>query len=211
MPDEPHTPLESDLRSLRPSGLDPALLDRLESAAEGTWTDLDPLEKQLEAELRHQRPARVPEALMAALEAATDGVEFPGDRAVVPFSPAVAERESRSKGGGWKAAAAVAVLGALSALMLPPREPAATTAAKPAAPALESPAGPATSALTPAQFSRKLSETHDEGVIWPSNRQPFRVVKVVYMDQVTLTRDDGTTYQVEQPRVEYYMVPAQSH
>ena len=41
-----------------------------------------------------------------------------------------------------------------------------------------------------------------------SNQQPQRVLKVVYMDRVTLKDSAGRTYQVEQPRVEYILVPA---
>jgi hypothetical protein len=69
---------------------------------------------------------------------------------------------------------------------------------------------PATGELIPASFKRGLSETRDEGVIWQTNEQPHRVLKVVYVDRATLKDAQGRTYQVEQPRVEYLLVPAQT-
>ena len=39
-------------------------------------------------------------------------------------------------------------------------------------------------------------------MIWQSNQQPHRVLKVVYQDRVTYRDPSGKTYQVEQPRVE---------
>ena len=64
--------------------------------------------------------------------------------------------------------------------------------------------------LIPAGFNRGLSETSDEGVIWQSNNQPHRVLKVVYKDRMTLKNTSGLTYQVEQPRIEYILVPAKT-
>ena len=58
--------------------------------------------------------------------------------------------------------------------------------------------------LTPAEFSRKLSETSDEGIIWPSNQQPRRVLKVVYKDLVTMKRPDGSTYQPRKSGYEHF-------
>ena len=62
----------------------------------------------------------------------------------------------------------------------------------------------------PAGFNRGLSEVHDEGVVWKSNSQPHSVVRVVYKDLVTLKDASGRTVQVEQPRVEYMLVPAKT-
>ena len=45
-------------------------------------------------------------------------------------------------------------------------------------------------------------------MIVQENQLPHRLLKVVYMDRVTLKDADGRTYQVEQPRIEYILVPA---
>jgi hypothetical protein len=64
--------------------------------------------------------------------------------------------------------------------------------------------------LVPAGFDRGLSEASDEGVVWQSANRPHRVLKVVYQERVTLKDSAGRTYQVEQPRVEYILVPAKT-
>ena len=60
--------LESSLAGLRPTGADSALLTRLESAAEGTLTELTAAELRLESTLRGHRPLALPVEFFASLE-----------------------------------------------------------------------------------------------------------------------------------------------
>ncbi|RYF04246.1 MAG: hypothetical protein EOO77_29925 [Oxalobacteraceae bacterium] len=115
----------------------------------------------------------------------------------------------------WSAAAAVALIGAATALLMPGERPGGGNIAsqeRTAPPAVTtSPANPsATSNLVPASFDRGLSEVHDEGVVWNQGNGPQSVVRVVYTDRVTLKHPDGRTYQVEQPKVKYVLVPART-
>ena len=206
------TPLESALRQLRPAALDDALLDRLEACTRDSWTQLDPASDRFAGQLGQVAPAALPPALLASLEHTLRDVPFPGSENIVAFPQAPAHRPHRS---WWRSAAAVALIGAASALFIPAgrhranpatahnptRQPATTTTTT----TLPSPTA---NRLVPAGFHRSLAETHDEGVVWPSNQQPHRMLKVVYMDRVTLKDSSGRTYQVEQPRVEYILVPA---
>ena len=116
---------------------------------------------------------------------------------------------TKSRSNWWSAAAAVAILGALSALLIPNPKQANPNIAQQPNSGDPSPI-PASAELTPASFSRQLSETSDEGIIWQDNNTPHRVVKVVYKDRVILKRADGTSTEVIQPRVEYYVVPTHS-
>lgn len=203
--------LESELHKLNASGLDPMFLDRLEAAAEDRLTELSPLEKQFEAELRRFRPSTLSPTLLASLEIQCSGIAFPEASAVVPFP--MVKHPPQPRRTAWSAAAAVAILGALTALFIPTKPSNNTATAGQNPPPIQHETGtnaPRLSDLTPADFSRKLSETSDEGVIWPSNQQAHRVLKVVYKDLVTLKRPDGSSYQVEQPRVEYFIVPTHS-
>ncbi len=205
--------LEPELRKLHAAGLDPSLLDRLEAAAEDRLTELDPLELQFEAELRRFRPRALPPTLLASLEIQSSALPFPETADVVPFpmaSPTAAPRRS-----AWAAAAAVALLGGLAALLLPTTQPGNSgqivSAPAPAATIPDAASStPQAAELTPAGFSCKLSETSDEGIIWPSNQRAHRVLKVVYKDLITLKRSDGSSYQIEQPRIEYFIVPTHS-
>ena len=208
MPQETSS-LESDLRRLRAAAPDESFLARLEACAENTWADLTPGEIRFEKRLREITPANLPPALMASLEATLRGIPFPRDEKIVIF-PQPSAAAPRHRRGWWGAAAAVALTGAVTALLIPTSPgPGKIAAAPPPPPTrVTQPAATNPADLIPAGFRRGLSEARDEGVIWQSNDQPHRVRKVVYMERVTLKDPQGRTYQVEQPRVEYILVPA---
>jgi hypothetical protein len=200
--------VENDLRQLRAAALDESLLARLEACADGTWTRLDPVELEFEQRLRGIAPARLPDSLMASLESAVAGVPFPKEMPKIVRFPIREAKSSRQPRIWWGAAAAVALFGGLAGWLVPSGRPGNPVAAtESAAPAIR-PA--AVGQLTPAGFNRGLKEASDEGVIWQSSQQPHRVLKVVYQDRVTLKNAAGQTYQVEQPRVEYILVPAKT-
>ena len=200
--------LEAELRCLRPSALDRPLLERLEACTAHTWSELQPEESQLQQQLLTLAPAPVPPALLASLEAILLRVPFSDDHNIVRFQKPQA-LSPKIRRAWWSAAAAVALSGALAALMVPTRHSPSNIAQAPAKPSATQPA-PATGNLVPAGFKRGLSEARDEGFIWPSNDQAHRVLKIVYKDHVTLKDADGKTYQVEHPRVEYILVPAKT-
>lgn len=204
------TTLESELRQLRPARLDASYLDRLESCAAGTWTGLDPVELVMEQRLRACNPARLPAGLTTSLESLLAGVPFPNDDKIVPF-PEQQTKAPRRNRGWWSAVASVAITGAVTALMMPANRGVGpvTGTGTGAPPRITQPAN-TPDKLIPASFNRGLSETSDEGVIWQSEGKPHSVLKVVYMDRVTLKDANGKTYQVEQPRVEYILVPART-
>lgn len=207
-PDPPS--LEAELRELRAVALDEAFLTRLEASAEGTWTELSQQEVRYENLLRATRPAKLEPAFLADLEAIVRDVPFIADAKIVPFPKVAAVAPTRRSRPIWGAAAAVALIGAATALMMPtgkgPETAPSRLASVPSA-SIKSSAGVN---FVPAGFNRGLSEVHDEGVVWKSNNQPHSVVRVVYKDLVTLKDANGNTVQVEQPRVEYMLVPAKT-
>lgn len=201
--------IENDLRQLRAATLDEALLARLEACADGTWTRLDPVELEFEQRLRGIAPARMSDSLMASLEAAVAGVPFVKEAPkIVPF-PEREAKTSRQSRVWWSAAAAVALFGGLAGSLVPfGKMDKNVTDAHPSVPSIRS---APSSQLIPAGVKRGLKEASDEGVIWQSSQQPHRVLKVVYQDRVTLKDASGKTWQVEQPRVEYILVPAKTN
>jgi hypothetical protein len=201
--------LEADLRLLRAADLDASLLDRLDACANGTWTELSPAEIQREQQLRAISPTKLSPTLMASLEATLHNVPFAKNPSIVHF-PLKQPAAQHHRRNGWAAAAAVALVGAITALLIPTNHRPNNLAITQPNKHLTTPS-PAGGELVPAGFNRGLSEASDEGVIWQSNNQPHRVLKVVYKDQVTLKDAAGHTYQVEQPRVEYILVPAKTH
>lgn len=200
--------LESDLRKLRPATLDESLLARLEACAGDTWKDLDPAEMAFEKRLRGIAPAPLSASLAASLEATLAGVRFPNDEKIVPF-PKPENGRPRRNHGWWGAAAAVALAGVVTALLVPvSQDPGRQSNITPQKHLIQPSSD--LEKLVPAGFNRGLSEASDEGVIWKNNSQPHRVLKVVYKDRVTLKDATGRTVEVEQPRVEYILVPAKT-
>lgn len=204
-----HPSLEAELRELRAVALDEAFLTRLEASAEGTWVELSNQERSFENFLRGTSPAKLEPSFLADLEAVVRNVPFITDEKIVPFPNAAATPTRRSR-PMWGAAAAVALIGAATALMMPTGKGPETTPRRMAATTSAPIKSPAHGNFVPAGFNRGLSEVRDEGVVWKSNSQPHSVVRVVYRDLVTLKDASGRTVQVEQPRVEYMLVPAKT-
>lgn len=201
--------LEADLRGLQAAALDEAMLSRLEAAADGTLTQLSHMEIRFETFLRESSPAKLSPDFLASLESIVHEVPFGVNEKIVPFPKAGTTPHIRRR-PMWAAAAAVALLGAVSALILPGGKAPEKTA-RLAAPVSSPAANTANGNFLPASFNRGLSEIHDEGVVWKSNNQPHSVVRVVYKDKITLKDASGRTFQVEQPRVEYLLVPAKTN
>ncbi len=200
--------LETALQALQASPLDGALLDRLEAVAAGTLTTLSPEELRFEIRLREVKPAPLSAEFMAQLEAIVHEVPFAVDEKIVLFPKASQALKKRPQSRApWAAAAAVALIGAASALLIPSGKAPSnviTQAAPPASPTISN------ANLVPASFNRGVSEVHDEGVVWKSDSQPHRVVRVVYKDLINCKDAQGRLFQVERPRVEYLLVPARA-
>jgi hypothetical protein len=199
------TSLESQLGRLRPSAPSAALLDRLEACAAGVWQQSTRIEQAAAESLAAHAPAPLPAALAESLLATLSKAEFPQESKIVPF-PAKDASDRRAKPAWLSAVALVALCGVLTALLVPVSEKPTTVAAAPTAPATSAKANK--SELLPAGFRRGLSEASDEGVVWQSPNSAHRVLRVVYKDTVTMRDNNGRIYQIEEPRVEYILVPA---
>ena len=202
--------LEVQLRELQASALDEALLSRLEAAADGTLTALSHEEIRFEAVLRKTSPAGLSADFLAQLEAIVHEVPFAVNEKIVLFPKANTAVHARRQRPLWGAAAAVALIGATTALLMPAGKTSDKLVSQ--VTQVSSPvARPANGNFVPASFNRGVSEVHDEGVVWKSNNQPHSLVRVVYKDMITVRDKQGRTFQVEQPRVEYMLVPAKTN
>ncbi|HSP43200.1 MAG TPA: hypothetical protein VLO11_10045 [Luteolibacter sp.] len=208
--------LENELRALRPAALDDAFVERLEQCADGSWDFTSPLELGMEHQLRAEAPLALDPNMTERLLAEVMDLPFPeSPPKILPFPAKVAAQpanEVTRRGGRWlAAAAAVALMGALAGWFVPQGSRIDAPLAGENSSAAPAPAAtPLPSPLTPAGLNRGLSEATDEGVILHGNNRPHRVLKFVYREQVTLKDEQGRTYQVEQPRVEYLIVPAKT-
>ena len=201
--------IESDLLRLRATALDESLLARLDACMLDTWTHPLPAELQFEQRLRTITPAELPPALLASLEATVRDIAFPTDENILRFPHQEPCASPHHRHWWTAAAAAMALIGAVTAMLVPARHGPVKLATATQHTRVTSPA-PAAADLIPAGFNRGLAEARDEGVIWQPNDRPHRVLKVVYRDCVTLKDAAGHTYQVERPRVEYILVPAEN-
>src|SRR5690606_14783208 len=135
-------------------------------------------------------------------------VRFPMDDKIVlfPKTAPLSKPATKSRRPMWAAAAAVALVGAISALMLPANPPAREVARQQPAPAPSRATPSSDSNFRPAGFNTE-ADTEDVGVSWHPSGQPHRVLRLTYRDKVTLKDAEGRTIEVEQPRIEYILVP----
>ena len=203
-PDEPS--LESMLCDLQPAMLDDALISRLEAAAEGQLIELTHDELRFEEMLRGTAPAGLSPDFLAELEASFQNVPFPVNEKILLFPKGnVIPLETRKR-PLWAAAAAVALVGAATALLLPISKSKVNLADQaPVSPPLVAHA--AADNLVPAGFNRGVSNVSDEGMVWKNETQAHSLKRVEYVDKITLKDKTGRTFQVEQPRVCYLLVP----
>ena len=201
--------IEELLRSMRPTRIPAGLRTRIESAIASAH---DPLQSTIAS----SRPSPLPPALASRLEDALSRIPHPHSQKVVHFPATRPQPTAAPAWKKWAVAAAVALMGATSALLVPnPPDGAtasqATTPTQPQPPPsarTPSPSAPNAGALVPAGYRRGLSEAKDEGIVWQPQYGPHRRLKLVYRELVTLRDPSGRVYQVERPRVEYVLVPA---
>lgn len=207
--------LEQALRGLSPLTLETDFLSRLEAAAEGTLTTLTAAELRFEESLRAAyKPQALDMNFMSRLEGVVSNVAFPVDEKIVLF-PKTAPLAKPAKSSGrqrpmWAAAAAVAFIGAATALFMPGQKPTASPVVRNDSPAVSSQIAPASnpnSHFVPMGFNRGLGDATDEGVLWHDPAKPHRVVRVTYLDRVTFKNAEGKTVETVQPRTEYILVP----
>lgn len=211
--------LERELKSMRPRELDQAFLSRLTACAEESFTSLSEEETDFESQLRAIAPRNAQASLQAKLLDSIGDAPFSVDEKIVLFNrsrqaPTQAAPAKRNKiiRLNFAAAAAVALLGALTALMLPTANPgAAPLAVASAETGNIVPAPPHSSPNTaPAVFNRynrNLTETSDEGVFWHTENQPYRVYRQSYTDRVTQENAAGETIERKQPHIEHVLIP----
>jgi len=201
--------IEELLRSMRPTRIPADLRARIGSAITQATTH-DPLQ----AAIASSRPSPLSPALSNRLEEALSRIPHPHSGKVVHFPATRKESTAPAAWKKWAVAAAVALMGATSALLVPhppagshTQQASNTPAPQDSARTNSSPAINAGS-LVPAGYRRGLSEAKDEGIVWQPQYGPHRRLKLVYRELVTLHDQTGRVYQVERPRVEYVLVPA---
>lgn len=193
--------IEDTLKALRPSAPDAACHERLLMAVERRVPSFDMV---MERQLAGMRPVAPGDASVRKMLETVSRVPFPVDEKVVLFPGASKPAKAPARRNWIAAAAAVAVAGAFSALMIDgPAKPVRAPVAEASAPVRSHPVNP--SGIVSAGSG--LKDARDEGVIWSRDGRPHRMVRVIYRDIVKYRNDKGEIIEVEVPREEYLMVP----
>lgn len=161
--------------------------------------------KQIEKMLAGLEPSAVPGGLFERIESEAAAGRFGSEvidegAKVVPF-PADSRRVTRMPAPkfNWTrmAVAAVAVLGAVIAWVMPDSHDRTATSGGGTIPA---------ASFTPDIARSGVGDVRDEGVVWTGG-QPLRKVRVIYRDRVILRNARGELMEVEMPRTEVVLVP----
>jgi hypothetical protein len=202
---------EQKLADLQPNKLDEDFMSRLLASTDGSLTELTDAERQFETSLCKFSPPKLSSSFDSTLIDILNNTPFHVDEKIVLFHKSTSRASaapSKFRRFNIAAAAAVALLGSLAAWITP--TPNKETVVIVPERIIQQPSPITTqtpSSFAPAGFNRSLSGTRDEGVIWNPSNRPHRVMRFTYMERVTMKNEKGELIQVEQPRVEYVVIP----
>jgi hypothetical protein len=163
-------------------------------------------EFRFESLLRQRSPTPLPAEFLAQLEAIVATAPFAVDEKILLFPKGGrASVKPRRQTSIWRAAAAVALIGGFSALMIPSNKQ-----APPATNLQSAIPQPSSGNFIPASFDRNVSNVKNEGLMWNADQQPQSVIRVEYRDKIIYKDSMNRTFQIEQPRVQYLSVPAKT-
>jgi len=199
--------IEACLASLRPAVPDSTLLARLEQAAHGSLVRPTAEELRMEALLGGHEPLTLPPDLMRSLEGIVANAPFHVDEKIVMFTKPNAAPAPVRRYRPMAAAAAVALLGGLTALMLPAGRTTSSGPVRVAGPSISSNNDRvAPASFSPSGYGRDVQDAKDEGVVWKNGR-PYRVMRATYKEKASFTNAEGKKVEIEQPREELILVP----
>ncbi len=201
--------LENELKGLRPAAPDAACLDRLLAAVEGRLQVSELSTSGIESRLAAMQPAAMSPVLLDKMLETVTRVPFPVSDKVVLFPGAAKPAaKSASRRPWYAAAAAVAVAGAFTAMMVdksPVTSPVSGPVAKDFTPLPKIRNNVSENGIVSA--STGLQDATDQGVRWTRDGKPMRMVRVEYKDRMKVLNNEGKVIEVEVPRFEYLFVP----
>lgn len=229
--DEELRAIESMLANLSPRAIPEAMLTRTAQAMEPgsnfseqkdfNHSDSGDL-NGLEVHLSHLSPSTMPDDMLTRMSQAMDRwhESVPEEEKVLDYT-AISRRSTRPSPmfsrGMLSAAAAVAVLGAVTALVMSP--PAisqkhtltdntqSTPASDVGTPALSDIEVTQHASISSENLSHKVTRTTDRGVILSDYNEPLRCIRVDYVDQVRGIDSHGRHIEIKTPGVDYLLIP----
>ncbi|NWK54279.1 hypothetical protein HW115_01555 [Verrucomicrobiaceae bacterium N1E253] len=229
--DEELRVIEMQLTQLSPQRLSGDLLSRMEMLMQ-QWEvqpDAQPGIEQLpeehaqltdlELHLDQLSPAPMPDDLLLRMSQAMDSWQHQEEaqKHTISFP---ARKSSRHGNGMLKAAAAMALLGVLSAWFWNPGKEQATAnlpeAASPGGQDSRRPDSGQSNAISsqwlkPDTYSHKVTHTSDSGVIMTRDNVPHRCIRVEYIDRIKVKDDDGREIEIKSPGVDFMLIPVETN
>jgi hypothetical protein len=226
--------IELQLSDLTPCKLSSDVLLRMEQAL-GQWCEHDersdvragrPLNEsdtnELEVHLSQISPAALPEDMLTRMSRAMDSWHqyVPVEEKVVPFGDTRMSSSSRFGGNMWTAAAAVAVLGAVTALVMPrfsSPQGSAVVAQKvlPSSSSMNSVVAKSSrmngATLTSNFLSHKVTNTSDNGVVFSNDNTPHRCIRVDYIERIKGEDASGRQVEINTPGVDFLLIPVETN
>ncbi|MGB0775583.1 MAG: hypothetical protein ACPG32_05430 [Akkermansiaceae bacterium] len=216
--------LEQQLSSLIPSAMPEDMISRMEQAMD-SWMDVDM--HPLEQELADMAPTAMPDAMQERLSSAMGNWHryVPEDEKVVSISNSKSIKRGRKSGGMLAAAAAVAMLGAAAALVLPHFDrPSNQTVDTSVIPQRDVPAtmiDPATMMdvdnssndawIMPDSLSTNVVHTSDRGIMLNHENRPHRCIRVDYVDRIKAIDAQGREIEIKRPGVKIMLLPVEEN
>lgn len=231
--------IEKQLANLAPRSLPVELLSRMEQSM-GQWSGHEESDhsdvsegdlNHLEVHLGLMQPAAMPEDMLTRMSDAMDRWQErahadSSDDKVIPMELHT-ERRQRARSNTrvfgssmWTAAAAVALLGAVSALILPRLEKSNQGMAATVSPVNDDSstaldigaiAAPSNTWTASDALSHKVTRTSDTGVIMAGDNTPHRCIRVDYVNRIKAKDADGREIEIKSPGVDYVLIPVETN
>ena len=217
--------VESLLSALTPVSVPSALLDRLVDSA-NNYEDLsfsDSVDSEfvdLERQLSKIGNAAMSEEMITRMANAMDRwhEELPVEEKVVAFGDQPEATKKASRKAVWSAAAAVALLGSLSALVVPEFNSNSPAQAEVASPIQNSQSSlvatsstPRNAWVVPDSLTHKVINTTESGIVMLENDAPHRRIQVEYLDTIKVLDDQGREIEIERPGVDVVFLPVETN
>lgn len=189
--------LENHLELLSPAGLSQDVLSRMTEAMD-RWHEHVPVDDKV---LLFEQPASVPAPVQKPKEVAKSGSNM------------------------YAAVAAVALLGAAAALMVPKLDQTSTSAVASGNTTIQPLLGLSSDAVTnmdivedtlsntsdvwlvPDSLSHNVTNTSDAGVLMSRDNVPHRRIRIDYVDRVTVLNKEGREIEINRPGIQYMLIP----
>ena len=177
--------------------------------------------RELEQQMGNLSPMAMPDDLLARMEQAMDRWQehLPLEEKLVAFPPVSNGAGKMKYFNVWASAAAVALVGVVSLVMINGGgEKAQSVAAgndlpvQPVA-AIAAPAAkiPGVVQASYPQLDTSIRSTSDDVMSYDAQGRPVRLMRVDFEDVVTVRDAAGRLIKIKQPRIEYYVIPVEVH